>query len=63
MSKMEFVFKSKGMPASNNPDDIPQLQALSRPALTPNPDPNPKPQPQPQTQPHYEPRPEPELEP
>ena len=26
MSKMEFVFKSKGMPASNNPDDIPQLQ-------------------------------------
>lgn len=30
MSKMEFVFKSKGMPASNNPDDIPQLQELSR---------------------------------
>jgi len=41
MSKMEFVFKSKGMPASNNPDDIPQLQALPRPALTPNPDPHP----------------------
>ena len=42
MSKMEFVFKSKGMPASNNPDDIPQLQELRTAlTLTPNPIPNP----------------------
>ena len=30
MSRMEFVFRSKGVPASNNPDDIPLLQELSR---------------------------------
>ena len=27
---MELVFRSKGLPASNNPDDIPRLQELSR---------------------------------
>jgi hypothetical protein len=27
---MRFVFKNKGLPASNNPDDIPLLQELSR---------------------------------
>ena len=30
MQKMEYVFKSKGLPASNNPDDIGLLQELSR---------------------------------
>ena len=30
MSQMELVFRSKGLPASNNPDDIPRLQELSR---------------------------------
>ena len=29
MSRMELVFRSKGVPASNNPDDIPLLQELS----------------------------------
>ena len=59
MSKMEFVFKNKGTAATNNPDDIPQLQALSRPALTPDPkpkpnaDPNPKPNPNPNPDPDH----------
>ncbi|KAL1525138.1 hypothetical protein AB1Y20_020009 [Prymnesium parvum] len=30
VEKMKFVFKSKGIPASNNPDDIGLLQALAR---------------------------------
>jgi len=30
ISQVRFVFKNKGMPASNNPDDIPLLQELSR---------------------------------
>lgn len=30
VEKMRFEFKSKGVPASNNPDDIPLLQELSR---------------------------------
>jgi len=30
IEKMRFVFANKGIPASNNPDDIPLLQELSR---------------------------------
>ena len=30
VEKMRFTFKNKGVPASNNPDDIPLLQELSR---------------------------------
>ena len=30
VERMRFEFKNKGMPASNNPDDIPLLQELSR---------------------------------
>ena len=30
VERMRFTFKNKGMPASNNPDDIPLLQELSR---------------------------------
>uniref|UniRef100_A0A7S2DBY9 Uncharacterized protein n=1 Tax=Haptolina brevifila TaxID=156173 RepID=A0A7S2DBY9_9EUKA len=30
IGQMRYVFKNKGMPASNNPDDIPLLQELSR---------------------------------
>lgn len=30
VERMRFTFKNKGMPSSNNPDDIPLLQVTTR---------------------------------